>query len=279
MNYLPKKSCGKWLGLILGLAIFSFTIWGINYSLSPDDRTLKIMLYIPVYLFLVVYVYLIVGAFNMYYRVTDDAFVLTWGIQKKYIPWEDFNEVLQIKGHGNLYPFLAASWPGYIIGLFQIKGIGPVRMYATHAKEGFLYLKTQKGFFGITPDNDDLLTKILEKTGKDLQTVDINELPIEVKGENLEDDRFFRLYHKLNLVFLLVFAAYVAIFFPSNPTAGDKFVILLLTLAIALYFFNISNAKRIHQFTSQGAYITLVIGLAVTGIFLILSISQISLTF
>jgi hypothetical protein len=112
----------------------------------------------------------------MYYRVTDDAFVLTWGIQKKYIPWEDFNEVLQIKGHGNLYPFLAASWPGYIIGLFQIKGIGPVRMYATHAKEGFLYLKTQKGFFGITPDNDDLLTKILEKTGKDLQTVDINEL-------------------------------------------------------------------------------------------------------
>jgi hypothetical protein len=71
----------------------------------------------------------------------------------------------------------------------------------------------------------------------------------------------------------MIFAVYLAIFFPGSD--APKFVILLLVLALVLFIFNASNAKRLYQFSTQGAYITLLIGLAVTGTFIILSLSQV----
>lgn len=275
MTYKAKKSIGVWFGLVFGILVYGFTIWGIGYSLDESDKTLKILLYIPTYLLMVVYVYLILGAFNLKYQITDDHFVLTWGVAKKHIAWEEFDEIIEIKGHGNFFPFLAITWPGYIVGLFQLKGIGPVRMYGTHAKEGFLYLKTQRGFLGITPQDGSLAEAIAQKTGKEIQIIDMEAMPVEEKGEDMHEDRFFSLYYKLNVIFLAVFTLYIAIFYPGSN--APRFIILLLVLAIALFLFNIGNAKRLYQFSPQGGYMTLLLGIAVTGIFLILSISQISL--
>ncbi|MDD3365538.1 MAG: hypothetical protein PHZ03_11200, partial [Syntrophomonas sp.] len=158
--------------------------------------------------------------------------------------------------------------------LYSAKGLGSIRMFATHAQEGFIYLKTQKGFLGLTPADQGFVTVLLNKTGKKLKTVDMDQMPSEEKGESIKDDRFFKLYYKLNVIFLAIFAGYLGIFFPGS--GAPKFIILLLVLALALFVFNVGNAKRLFQFSSQGAYMTLLIGLAVTGIFIILSISGIA---
>lgn len=274
MTYRPKKAYGGWLGLIVGVLVFGFIIWGINFALDDSDRTLKILLYIPTYLFLFIYVYLILGVFNLGYKIEKDALVIIWGLYKKRITWEQFDEIIDVKGPVNFCPFLAASWPGYMVGLYSAKGLGSILMFATHTQEGFICLKTQKGFLGITPADQGLLTVLLNKTEKNLQTVDMDKMPPEEKGESIKKDRFFKLYYKLNVIFLAILAGYLGIFFPGS--GAPKFIILLLVLALALFVFNVGNAKRLFQFSSQGAYITLLIGLAVTGIFIILSISGIA---
>jgi len=275
MIYRPVKGYGGWLGLFAGIILFGFILWGINYALDDSDRILKLLLLVPTYIFLFVYAYLLLGAFHLGYKIDKDALEILWGLQKKRIPWDEFDEIIDVKGRANIFPFLAASWRGYMFGLYSVKGLGSVRMYATHTEDGFLYLKTKKGFFGITPAESGFLSAILNKTGQTLQTIDMDKMPPEEKGESMHEDRFFRLYHKLNVIFLLIFAGYLGIFFPGS--GAPKFIILLLVLAIALYIFNVGNAKRLYQFSSQGSYITLLIGLAVTGVFIILSLSGISL--
>lgn len=275
MTYKTIKSFGALYGLVFGILAFGFTIWGIGYSLNEADKVLKILLYIPTYLFMVVYIYLVLGAFRLNYMVNDDGFVLTWGVAKKHIAWEDFDEITDIKGHGNLFPFLAMAWPGYIVGLYQLKGVGPVRMYGTRAINGFLYIKTKRGFLGLTPRDASMAQAIAEKTRLEIKTINMDEMPIEEKGKDMHADRFFNLYHRLNLVFLAILFIYVAIFFPGS--GAPKMIILLLVLAMDLFFFNLANAKRLYQFSPQGGYSMLILGLAVTGIFMILAISEISL--
>jgi hypothetical protein len=275
MKYKPKMAYGGWIGLLLGLLVFGFTIWGIDFALGENDRTLKLLLNIPTYLFIFIYTYLILGAFNLNYKIEKDAMLIIWGLQKKRIEWDQFEEIINIQGRANLLPFLAVSWPGYMVGLYSAKGIGSVRMYATHTEDGFIYLKTKKGFFGISPEDQGFINAIINKTAKNLKTVDMTKMPAEEKGESIHEDRIFNLYYKLNIIFLFVFAAYLAIFFPGS--GAPKFIVLLLVLALALFIFNGANAKRLYQFSSQGAYITLLVGLAVTGIFFILSFAGISL--
>ncbi len=274
MVFKAQKSWGGLYGIIAGILIFGFSFWGIGFSLGTDDKALKVLLYIPAYLFLVVYVYLVLGALRIKYIVDDDKFLLIWGVAKKHIAWEEIDEIIQIEGKSNLFPFLSMTWPGYVVGLFQLKGVGPVRMYGTHAKNGFLYLKTQRGFLGLTPQDESLAKMIAEKTGKEIQVLDMETIPIEKKGHDMHTDRFFMLYTKLNNILLAVFFLYIAIFFPNS--GADRLIILLAVLALNLYIFNNANAKRLYQFSQQGGYFTLLIGLAVTGIFLILSIVQIS---
>ncbi|HRW13311.1 MAG TPA: PH domain-containing protein [Syntrophomonas sp.] len=274
MTFKAKKSFGGLYGIIAGILVFGFSFWGIGYSLGPDDKALKVLLYIPAYLFLVVYIYLVLGALRLKYVVNDDNFLLIWGVAQKHIAWDEIDEIVQIEGKSNLFPFLSMTWPGYVVGLFQLKGVGPVRMYGTHAKDGFLYLKTQRGFLGITPQDDKLAKLIAEKTGKEVQILDMDTIPVEVKGHDMHTDRYFMLYTRINNVLLILFCLYVAIFFPRSN--ADPLIILLVVLAINLYLFNNANAKRLYQFSQQGGYFTLLIGMAVTGIFLILSIVQIS---
>ena len=97
----------------------------------------------------------------------------------------------------------------------------------------------------------------------------------EIKGENMQDDNFYRILFRLNIVFLAIFALYLAIFYPGS--GAPPFTVLLLVLAIALFFFNIGNAGRLFQFSSTGGYVLQIISLAVTGLFIILALSEITL--
>ncbi len=274
MKYKPKMAFAGLLGILSGLVIFGFTIWGIDFSLGENDRTLKIMLYLPTYLFLFIYTYLILGAFSLSYKIENDALIINWGLQKIRIEWDQFVEIIDVQGRANLYPFLAFSWPGYMVGLYSAGGLGSVRMYAGNTQEGFIYLKTKKGLFGISPDQA-FITELLNKNSKTITVVDMDKMPLDKKGEAIHEDLTFKLYYKLNVIFLVLFAGYLAIFFPGSE--APRFIILLLVLALALFAFNGSNSKRLYQFSSQGACIILLISLAVTGIFIILSVYGISM--
>jgi hypothetical protein len=270
---MPSKAF--WLGLVFGGIIFGFVFWGIDYSLGPEDEALKIALILPAYFFAGIFVFLLLGSYTIQYRIENDVLLIKWGIRTIRIPLETVNEIIKVTGKSNMFSILGVSWPGYMVGLYQIKGLGPVRMYATQPQQGFVYLKTSVGFFGLTPVNDNLINKIVECTEKEIIVVDMDSMPEEIKGKSIQEDGFYRLLFALNIVLLLVFAAYLAIFFPNS--GAPPFVVLLLVLAVALFFFNISNAGRLFQFSEMGGYILLLIGIAVTGIFLILALSEISL--
>jgi hypothetical protein len=270
---MPSKAF--WLGLVFGGIIFGFVFWGIDYSLGPEDEALKLALILPAYFFAGIFVFLLLGSYAIQYQIKNDVLLIKWGFRTIRIPLETINEIIQVTGKSNMFSILGVSWPGYMVGLYQVKGLGPVRMYATQPQQGFVYLKTSRGFFGLTPVNDNLINKIAECTEKEITVVDMDSMPEEIKGKSMQEDGFYRLLFALNIVLLLVFAAYLAIFFPNS--GAPPFVVLLLVLAVALFFFNISNAGRLFQFSEMGGYILLLIGIAVTGIFLILALSEISL--
>ena len=270
-----KPTNAFWLGLLFGTVVFTLVFWGIDYSLGPGDEALRVALVLPAYLFAGIFIVLLVGSYAMDYRIKDDNLLICWGVRTIKIPLNEINEIIKVKGKSNLYSILGASWPGYMVGLYSAKGLGPVKMYATQPQQGFVYLKTNRGFFGLTPSNDALIDRIAEETEKEITFVDMDKMPAEIRGRSMQDDGFYRLLYILNILLLLAFAVYLAVFFPGS--GAPPFIILLLVLAVALFFFNISNAGRLYQFSEMGGYTLLVIGLAVTGMFLILALSEISL--
>jgi hypothetical protein len=262
----------------MGLVVFGFSFWGIGYSLGAEDATLKLLLYIPAYLFLFVYAFLLLSAFNLGYRIEDDGLVVTWGLSRIHIGWHEIENIIKVEGKSNLYSLFGMSWPGYMVGLYAAKGLGTARMYATNPWNGFIYIKTSKGFFGITPVEEtipNLLQSIADKSKKAIEHINMDVMDPEVKGENMQDDNFYRILFRLNIIFLAIFALYLAIFFPGS--GAPPFTVLLLVLAVALFFFNIGNAGRLFQFSSTGGYVLQVISLAVTGLFIILALSEITL--
>lgn len=275
MIFKTKKSAGFWVGLVFGVVIFGFCLWGIGYSLGEEDQVLKVLLYVPAYLFLGIFILLLIGAANHNYRLEDQGFIINWGFRKIFVPWQDVNQIIKVEGRSNFFSVLGFSWPGYIVGLYSVKGIGTVRMYGTRHEDGFIYLKTNRGFFGLTPEDNSMITTIAEKAEKSIETININELSEEEAGTSPKEDNFYNLLLKLNIFFLALFALYLAIFYPGS--GAPRFTILLLVLAIGLFFFNIGNASRLYQFSSMGGYFLLVLSIAVTGTFLILSLSEISL--
>jgi len=280
MVYKLHKARGIIFALVVGAAVFGFIFWGIEYSLGTEAKfqTLKLMLLVPAYGFLAAGIYLFLSSLNMEYRATDDELIIRWGLRLIRIPWADIDEVIDVKGKSNLYSVFGAGWPGYMVGLYSARGVGTIRMYATDPWEGFIYVKSKRGFFGLTPSHKDyasLLDLVAQKSGHAVNVVDMNTLDPEIKGESTREDHGFTILYRLNLAFLLLFALYLVIFFPGS--GAPAFTVLLLVLAVALFFFTMSNAGRLFQFSPSGGYVLLAIGIAVTGIFMILALSQISL--
>ncbi len=275
MKSKPIKSNGGFLGLLMGLLIFGFFIWGIGYSLGPGDEILAIMLYIPVYLFLGVFILLLLGAFTLKYICEEDQLLISFGLMKVKIPWDQITTIQKIEGKVNYYSILGVSWPGFIAGLYSAKGLGYVKMYSSDTTDGFLLLRTNIGLYGISPEDVELANFIAGKTDLPIETINMDELSEEKKGINMQADSFYKLLLYINIFFIGLFALYLLVFYPGS--GAPSFVVLLLILAAALFFFNLGNAARLYQFSTTGGYILMVVGIAVTGIFLILSLSEISL--
>ncbi len=275
MEFIARKSNGSWIGLLLGIVIFGFFLWGINFSLGPEDLALAIMLYIPVYLFIGIFVVLLWGSFTLKYICDEDQLIINWGFIKAKIPWNEITAVENIEGKVNYYSILGMSWPGFIAGLYSARGLGYIKMYGSDNSTGFLLLRTNLGLYGLTPDSPELAQIIASRAGKTVDVVDMDELPPEKKGIDLHADNFYKLLLQINVVFIALYSLYLLIFFPGS--GAPRFIILLLILAVALFFFTLGNAARLYQFSTTGGYVMLMVGIAVTGIFFILSLSEIHL--
>jgi len=278
MDYRPRKSYGAWYGLIVGGVVFGICLWGINFSLGEEDRVLKLMLLIPAYLFLLAYIGFLVSAFGLGYKTGDKGLTIKAGFRRFTIPYDQINELIILEGHFNIFSMIGANWPGLKMGLFTVRGIGPVRLYSTRPSQGFLYIKSSQGLIGITPSDEvysELLQTLEEKSGKTAIKFDIDSIPDEIKGENAREDNFFRLLLRINFIMLLAYGIYLAVFFPGS--GAPNFIVLLLVLALALFFFNIGNSERLYQFSSTGGYAMLALGILVTGIFFILTLGELSL--
>ena len=186
--------------------------------------------------------------------------------------------MIRVEGQSTLCPIIGADWPGYRVGIYLVKGIGPIRMYTTYPDDGFIFIKSEVGFFGLTPPAEmyeRMLQYIAQKAEKEIEVVNMDELPEEVKGQSEKSDFTYKLLKNLNVWMLLAYGAYLLIFFPGS--GAPKLVILLLVLAIALFFFNTSNAARLYHFSPGGGYAILALGILVNGIFFIVSFGEISL--
>ena len=278
MEYRAKPGKGVWLTVFVVVAAFALALWGIEYSLDPEDRVLKIMLLAPTYLFMAIFAFLVVGAFNLSYRVGEKGLSLQWGAYTKVVPWKEITHVIKVVGKCNLCSIIGADWPGYQVGIYIAKGLGPIRLYATYPDEGFIYIKSNVGFFGITPPAEmyeEMLQYIAQHAGKEIEVIDMDEIPEELKGQSEKDDYTFRLLKSINVWMLLAYGIYLLVFFPGS--GAPKLVILLLVLAIGLFFFNTSNAARLYQFSPGGGYAILALGIMVNGIFFIVSFGEITL--
>ncbi|MGI6412094.1 MAG: PH domain-containing protein [Syntrophomonadaceae bacterium] len=275
MKYVPRRSNGAFFGTVLGLLVFGLCFWGIGYSLGEDESVLKFLLYFPGYIFLGLYIVLLLGAFNLSYELQDDKLIINWGIRKIHIPLRDITEVIEVKGSSNFAPILGVSWPGYMAGMYVVKGLGMAKMFATRPENGFVYIKTERSFYGITPDDYHLTEILAYKNNKTVEIVDMNIMSEEVKGKSIHHDGFYQLLFKINMFFLAAYALYLGAFFPGS--GASRLVVLFLVLAVALFFFNLAQAGRLYHFSTQGGYFLMLISIAVTGIFFILSFSEISL--
>ncbi|HNX28688.1 MAG TPA: PH domain-containing protein [Syntrophomonadaceae bacterium] len=275
MEFKPKKSNGIWIGLLISIFIFGFFLWGIDYSLGPDDRILAIMLYIPVYVFIGVFFMLLWGGLTLEYICEETQLIIRFGFIKAKIPWDQINTIERIEGKVNYYSIFGMSWPGFIAGLYSAKGLGYVKMYGSDNSQGFLLLRTNLGLYGLTPDSNELADKIAAKTNLQVNAVNMDDLSPEKKGINMHADGFYKLLLIINVVFIVLYGLYLLIFFPGS--GAPSFIILLLILAIALFFFTLGNAARLYQFSTTGGYVMLMVGIMVTGIFFILSLSEIHL--
>lgn len=278
LEYQTEKSYGPWYGLVVGGSVFGFCLWGIHFALGENDQVLRLMLVIPALLMLFAYLIFLWSAFTIRYQSDDKGFIIKAGVRKIFIPFAEVHDVIDVRGQSNIFSIIGINWPGIRLGLFTVRGIGPIRFYATKTDSGFIYLKSSQGFIAITPAQDQynqVLQLLSEKSGQEIQVVDMMNIPAELKGENAHEDSFYRLMIYINIIALVLYGLYLGIFFPGS--GAPNFIILLMVLALALFFFNIGNAERLYQFSSNGGYILLAVGILVTGIFFILSLSEIHL--
>ncbi|ADI01890.1 MAG TPA: hypothetical protein GXX39_00075 [Syntrophothermus lipocalidus] len=276
MNYKPNKTVGVLVGLLLGVLGFGSVIWAINFSLvQPDERTLKFLLLVPIYLFALFFLYILWGLLTLTYTVGESEFIIKWATRRIRIPWSEITDIIRVTGTKNLANLSGISWPGYMVGNYTLKGLGVVKMYATRVKGNVIVLATPHGNFAVTPvDEAGFLLEVSRRSGQEAREINCDGLSEEVRGKLLTEDIVYMSLYVLNLVILLGVILYQAMFFPGS--GASRTVVLLPALGAGVLVFNIGNASRAYQFIPAAAYLIWGLSLLIMMTFLVLSVVTIS---
>lgn len=257
------------MGILLAAFFFGTIIWGVNLALGPEDKTFRILLLGPAYLMLLVYICLWLGLATMKYTANDDGLIIAW-LHKRYtIPWSDITEVVRVSGRLNLISFLGVSWPGYIAGTYDVKGVATGKLFGTDLEQ-LLVVKMGPISYGITP-SDEFIQAIAERSRKEVKPLDMYDVADDVIGKMINEDLIYLGLFALNILCIVFLMIYLAIFFPGS--GADRVVILLLVLALAIFAFNMVNASRLYHYIHVAAYLLWLVGVIINIAFLVISMS------
>ncbi|MGE5398265.1 MAG: PH domain-containing protein [Chitinophagales bacterium] len=263
----PKKAKGIFMGLILGVVFFGTVIGGVSYSLGPDDMILKMVLLVPSYALLALYLYLLFGFLTLKYLADDNGFTVKWATKRYFIPWSDLDGVTKMTGGCNLVNILGVSWPGSIAGSYIVKGYGFARVFANNVEE-MLILSSKNLSLGISISSG-LEKYIAERSGQELKTIDVFDLSKEETGNVVSEDLPYMILYALNIISILALAMYLAIFFPGS--GANPMAVLLLSLEVALFSFNLATVTRLYHYMNLVAYLIWFIGLTINIVFFIMA--------
>lgn len=271
MTAKPIKSSGFWVGLLVGVLFFGTFIWGVNFSLGPDQNLLRILLLIPAILILILYFYLMFGLVTMRYEVNDQELILHWALTHRKVKLEDIVEIVLITGPMNIVNFLGASWPGYIVGTYELRGVATTKFFGTDTRE-IVVIKTHDAFYAITPTAD-FLDEFSLRADMPVEHLDMFDVDKEIIGKIVNEDLIYMIMYGLNIVLIFALAAYLAIFFPGS--GADKIVFLLLSLGVGIFAFNMVNASRLYSYVSVGAYMLWLVQLTINLAFLVIAVKTV----
>ena len=267
----PTKFKGLVMGLLLAAYFFGTVIFGTKVALGPEDRLLELALLIPAFLLLAILVYILFGLLTMNYKATDDALVVSWAHKRYTILWSSITQIQKISGNINTINYLGISWPGYMAGTYDLKGVGPSKIFATNL-ERLVVVNDGILNFAINP-SEEFIAEMVQRSGKDLSTLNMYDVPIEVVGRTINEDLGYLGLFSLNLVCLAFLGIYMAMFFPGS--GADPTFLLLLVIAVTLLAFNMVNASRIFHYMAVGSYMIWLIGLTINIGFLALAMKGI----
>ncbi len=273
MKYKPKKTLSVWGGILLGLAIFAFFFWGIDYSISVEFTALRMMLFIPLSIAVLIFALLVIGALRLSFVSDQNGLTINWGLFKKRIAWSEIDEIIVLKGDPIFMSVLGGGWWNYTAGLYLIKGIGAARIFGFGASKGLVLTKTKSALYGLTCSYDDMFTTYGGSIKTRIIDTDLDEEANNLVGENYRHDKSFMVLYVFNYFLLASFTVFTAIAYSTGIIL--KSTILLLVLAFALLFLNLSNAKRIYYFSTTGGYVLLALSILITFMLLIISILRI----
>ncbi|MGE5371193.1 MAG: PH domain-containing protein [Solirubrobacterales bacterium] len=266
----PIKSNGLLMGVFLGALFFVIYIGGVQIAL--EGGALKWTLLLPAYLFLVLYIYLLVSKVTMKYILTDTGLQISWAFSQTVIPFDEIQDVSVVTGRVNLVNILGASWPGFMIGMYELRGVGPAKFYASDVYHEILMVRTRTGLTAITPDAD-FANALADAVNTEIGHIDTYEIHESEIGEIIDEDLGYMVLLGLNIIVIATLCVYLAIFFPGS--AAPRISMLFLPLAVGLFVFNMVNASRIFHYAKMGAYGIWLIQLMVSIGFLVADFSTI----
>lgn len=283
--YKPVPTLGGVIGFAAFVVLVVILGGGLSFSLAESSALMKAMLMIPFLIFALFGFYVVLAFFAISYRIEDDGLYIRWGLMNKRIPWDSIRSIERIKGMPKVWPVFGANWPGYSAGAFTISGLGVMSVFGTELEDNLVVLRTGIGVFGVTPAEVAVFLELVQKkTSLIAQQVDLDEIQEALLQPVPSEDNIYLALAGLNFICVIGYVAYLAAFFPSKVSealakgvaAPPRELVLLAVIAVAMFFINISSARKVYQNMTAGGYMMWGIGIFITIFFASLSIYVIS---
>lgn len=271
----PVKLKGLLVGIVIAGFFFGTIIWGVNFALGPEDKTFKMLLLGPAYAMLLIYAGLWLGLAGMKYAANEDGLVVSWLHKRHTIHWSEITEVIRVTGRLNLVSFLGVSWPGYIAGTYDLKGVATCKLFGTDLEQ-LLVIKAGPISYVITPSTG-FIDYIAERSQKEVTALDLYDVADDVIGRMISEDLVYLGLFVLNILCIVFLMIYLTIFFPGS--GADPTVVLLLVLALAIFAFNMVNASRLYHYIPIAAHLLWLVGIIINITFLVISTSIVGFGF
>ena len=154
MVWKPRIRLGAAWGVVTLAAILLFDTWCVQrLRTAPIDLTLfflSLALIVSVILIALI-LYCLYGLLTLSYTLDRNGLIIRWGALLQSIPMGNIERVAPASELGASTRFWGLAWPGYRIGPGQLKGVAPLRAYATRPLAKQLLVVTPSTVYGISP--------------------------------------------------------------------------------------------------------------------------------